>query len=90
MLSRFPRREVAGLTGNAWIEFLDQTLLLSEKSSGLRFDGEIGRLLLRAPYSPRVRTQQVDMDSLDRLLQAFIHALPDTERGSWTTRWRRT
>ena len=43
-LSGFPRKEVAGLHGNAWLEFLDQ----SYGGTGFR-DGP-GRVLAAAPY----------------------------------------
>ena len=85
-VSRFPRAEVAGLTGSAWIEFLDQTLLGGKAPSELRFSGEIGWLLLRAPYAPRLRTQQVDISRLEKLLLAFIQSLPD-DRAAASRTW---
>lgn len=45
-LASYPRREVAGLAGNAWLGFLDRTGATQEFSRGL------GRALAEAPYAP--------------------------------------
>jgi hypothetical protein len=45
-LARFPRREVAGLTGADWLAFLDAN------GGGGRFRDGPGRLLTEAPYRP--------------------------------------
>lgn len=44
MLAYAPRSEVAGLTGDAWLEWLDRDL------DRPRFKGEAGRKLLEMPY----------------------------------------
>jgi len=44
MLAYAPRDEVAGLTGDEWLEWLDRDLDQS------RFQGETGRKLLELPY----------------------------------------
>jgi hypothetical protein len=44
MLAYAPRHEVAGLTGDAWLEWLDQDL------DQPRFQGGTGRKLLELPY----------------------------------------
>ena len=46
-ISVFPRSESAGLTGDEWVAFL-----LS--GNGQQASGNIGRLLLEAPYRPQV------------------------------------
>lgn len=43
-LAVFPRQQVAGVTGDAWLVFLDA------HGSGPRFTTDIGRQLLVAPY----------------------------------------
>jgi len=45
-LARFPRQDVAGLTGSAWLEFLDA------QGGGGRFGAEFGALLTEGPYRP--------------------------------------
>jgi hypothetical protein len=58
-LSAYPRSRVVGLTGEAWLGFLDQTA-----GGGRGFSGEPGRLLLAAAYRtsgefPRERVDEV-------------------------------
>lgn len=43
-LAAYPRRDVAGLTGERWLAFLNRTGRASH------FEGEAGRNLIRAPY----------------------------------------
>jgi len=43
-LAAFPRRDVAGLTGKAWLAFLSGT------GRACRFEGDPGETLLQAPY----------------------------------------
>jgi Ca-activated chloride channel family protein len=45
-LAAFPREQVASLTGEAWLAFLDRSLDCTEFSAGP------GRLLASAPYAP--------------------------------------
>jgi len=53
-ISIFPRTDVAGLTGEAWLRFLDQPLAARPFSKGP------GRVLLDAPYRPQVTTGEVE------------------------------
>lgn len=79
-ISRFPQREVAGLCGSAWIEFLDSILLQSQNTTALRFSGLIGESLLAAPYVKQWRANGADPATLEPLLLAFIQALPEEHR----------
>lgn len=60
-LSRYPRERVAGLTGNAWLEFLDD--------DAHRFTRGAGRALASAPYT---RAEQVDMEALLSLCETWM------------------
>src|SRR5690606_25779065 len=54
-LSTFPREDVAGLTGEAWLEWLDRPFGVP------RFSRGVGRALLDAPYRP---IGEADFDGL--------------------------
>jgi len=62
-LARFPRGEVAGLTGEAWLEFLDRT------GGGGAFARGPGRALLSAPYR---RAPEQDTEPLLGLAERWI------------------
>ncbi len=66
-LSAYPREDVAGLTGDAWLEFLDRQL------GDRRFSEGPGRLLLDAPYRREV---QADMADLLDLCREWAKRLP--------------
>lgn len=63
----YPPSETAGLTGEAWLEFLDRPL------SGQSFTRGAGRALEEAPYRPRA---QIDARALLALSETWIQALP--------------
>jgi len=54
-ISIFPREESAGLTGEAWLKFLDQYSAKNEFNNG------IGRVLIEAPYqaNPEFNTNEL-------------------------------
>lgn len=68
-ISRFPRHEVAGLTGEDWLAFLDRTL-----DDGQAFRSGAGRVLTYGPY----RRPEAPMDSseLIALCERWIRQLP--------------
>jgi uncharacterized protein DUF4381 len=53
-LWRFPRREIAGLSGSAWLAFLD------EHGGGGRFRDGAGALLESLPYAPPTAGRELD------------------------------
>ena len=54
-LARFPRQQVASLTGTTWLEFLDKSAATN------LFNSEIGQLLLNGPYQkPGTKISQID------------------------------
>lgn len=68
-LSTYPREDVAGLTGEAWLEWLDRPLETP------RFSRGVGRSLLDAPYRP---IGEADFDGLTALCRDWLKALPRT------------
>ena len=63
-LARFPRDQVAGLSGTAWLEFLDR----QHPAQG--FLNGPGRLLLDAPYRSAPTTEE--LPDLIRLVRRWI------------------
>lgn len=74
-LSRFPREEVAGLTGEAWLAFLDRGL--EPKATGGGFSSGAGRVLASGPYAPE---PSVDADALRALCDAWVRGLAKGKR----------
>lgn len=71
-LSAYPREDVAGLTGEDWLRFLDQSLPERPFSEGP------GRLLLDAPYRPHC---DGDLKALLDLCRAWARRLPTVTLG---------
>jgi len=67
-ISRFPRHDVAALTGEAWLAFLDRSL-----GDDKAFQSDAGRVLLSGPYASNV---EVDTASLFILCERWIKQLP--------------
>lgn len=65
-LSCYPRRQVAGLTGRAWLSLLDRCL------PGEEFQRGAGRVLIDAPYSLDSR---VDGPALLQLCERWLRQL---------------
>lgn len=65
-VSLWPREQVAGLTGEEWLRFLDQA------QGGDEFARGAGRLLIQAPYRPGVAGAELDalMDLCERWMTA--------------------
>jgi hypothetical protein len=70
-LARFPRAEVAGLTGEAWLGFLDH------HTQDNSFTGGIGRALAEAPYRPRA---EFPIAKLSALVEQWIERNPGANR----------
>lgn len=59
-VDRFPRRDVASLSGEAWLRFLDST------GGEGRFQAEVGRALGEGPYQPHAQADSELVLSLAR------------------------
>lgn len=64
-LSRFPRRQVAALTGHAWLGFLD------ESGGQGRFAAGPGQVLAGLPYQ-RSLPADLDLDALMALVREWV------------------
>src|SRR5512136_1432022 len=62
-LSTFPRSEVAGLSGEKWLAFLDKTM------GGKNFTEGEGRLLPELAYAPEDRISKLPDEMIGKLLQ---------------------
>ncbi len=62
-LTRFPRHQVAGLSGAEWLNFLDRTGGKGEFAQGA------GKILAYGPYRPQVET---DRESLLALVKRWL------------------
>ena len=62
-LTHFPRSQVAGLVGDAWLQFLDRT------GDNTQFSAGPGRALIRAPYRP---TEAFEIEALLNVAEAWI------------------
>ncbi|MCB1825609.1 MAG: DUF4381 domain-containing protein [Candidatus Competibacteraceae bacterium] len=63
-LAHFPRNQVAGLVGDAWLRFLDRT------GGGNPFSAGPGRALIQAPY--RCTTEALEIEALLNVAEAWI------------------
>lgn len=66
-ISTTSRENCAGLTGQQWLEFLDQSMKSSPFTQG------IGQLLANAPYQKSAPTEQ-DLNQLTRLCEDWLNA----------------
>ncbi|MCB1850406.1 MAG: DUF4381 domain-containing protein [Gammaproteobacteria bacterium] len=66
-LSLYPRQQVAALTGDAWLGFLDEHLAVN--GGGSTFREGVGRVLCDAPYNPDCT---VDANALIELIRQWI------------------
>ena len=74
-LSYFPRDEVAGLTGETWLAFLDRDLEPAKLRGGFRTGA--GRILATGPYATQ---SSVDAEALRTLCDAWLRGLERRKR----------
>ncbi|MDA3869014.1 MAG: DUF4381 domain-containing protein [Gammaproteobacteria bacterium] len=75
-ISFYPRSEAAGLTGAAWLEFLDRT------GPEKKFSTEPGCLLATAPYLAETTTLDIDAEQLMQLCAHWLKAQPHKNHAS--------
>ncbi len=67
----YPREISAGLTGERWLAFLDDTSLKKEFSDG------VGKILASAPYLPEQAKIDIDSHALLNLCESWLRAQPN-------------
>ena len=67
-LSFYPRHEVASLTGDDWLGFLNSRTRNA-------FDDDAAQLLLQAPYRDRQQAETVDVKRLIRIIEQQLPVL---------------
>lgn len=78
-ISFYPRSEVAGLTGEAWLQFLNDTM--GESARENEFITEHGQLLATAPYLSENTDLDIDADKLIQLCENWLRAQPNKKNG---------
>ncbi|MFV2055703.1 MAG: DUF4381 domain-containing protein [Thiohalomonadales bacterium] len=78
----YSRGSVAGLTGNRWLQFLDETSPhkqdrpTKKPSSKIKFQSEVGQLLLTAPYDSNANISTSQVQQLTILTESWLAQLP--------------
>jgi hypothetical protein len=68
----YPATDIAGLTGERWLSYLDETGRHSAKAAS--FHSDTGKVLLSAPYLPEDSTLDFDAQALLALCESWLFA----------------
>jgi len=68
----YPATDIAGLTGERWLAYLDETGRHSVNTAN--FHSEIGKVLLSAPYLPEDANLDFDAQALLQLCESWLFA----------------
>jgi hypothetical protein len=71
-ISYYPENNIAGLTGNNWLNYLDITN--SNASADRVFQSDTGEVLLSAPYLPDNSIQDYDAKALIQLCESWLRS----------------
>lgn len=69
-ISYYPAKNIAGLTGEDWLAYLDDSN--TKATSEQRFQSETGKILLSAPYLPENARLDYDAQALLRLCESWL------------------
>ena len=72
-ISCYPNHDVAGMTGERWLHWLDQAQV-NRKAHNTSFDSDTGRQLLSTPYLPDDAVIDVDAQALIELCESWLLA----------------
>jgi len=79
-ISYFPTSDAAGLTGTAWLVFLDSLLSAKHNKSGQKFSNGVGEVLVKAPYQHNLKASDIDVEALYKLSTEWIYSLGPMHR----------
>ena len=79
-ISYYPNNQVAGLTGKAWLVFLDSLLSSKHNKSGQKFSDGVGEVLISAPYQHKLKNTDINADALYELSTQWIYSLGPKQR----------
>lgn len=68
----FPPQQVAGLTGKAWLQFLDESFHRYSGKQSLRFDGDVGEQLISVPYRDQASVDGEKVQALIAMCRQWI------------------
>ncbi len=72
-ISFYSEKDVAGLTGEQWLAFLDDTTSETNSSSNTKnFQSKTGNVLILAPYLPKTSDFDFDAQALLRLCENWL------------------
>ncbi len=74
-ISFYPRHTAASLTGDAWLQFLDDTSRARKNSNSFELGN--GKWLATAPYLPNTATPDIDSAALLALCERWLSAQPN-------------
>jgi hypothetical protein len=74
-ISYFPKGDAAGLTGQAWLAYLDSLLSAKYNKSGQNFSDGVGKVLAKAPYQNKLQNHDIDVNALYELSREWIYSL---------------
>ncbi|MBE9563760.1 MAG: DUF4381 domain-containing protein [Proteobacteria bacterium] len=69
-ITYYPENNIAGLTGENWLEYLDATF--ASNKTQIKFQDPIGHILLDAPYLPDETALNYDDQALIQLCESWL------------------
>lgn len=75
-ISFYPRHKTAGLTGDDWLQYLDNTFPGRASAINNQFYKGVGRTLASSPYISRSTPIDINADALITLCEKWLRAQP--------------
>ena len=70
-ISYYPAKNIAGLTGDDWLAWLDKT---NTNAANKKFQSNIGKILLTAPYRADKTSLDYDAQTLINLCESWLYS----------------